>query len=59
MRCRDGQRLQVFVNMSDEWVTTKGCYDGKVLINNYAALSQKAGCLLLQPYQAVVLAVES
>ncbi len=59
MRCRDGQRLQVFVNMSDECVLTKGCYDGKVLVNNYVALSQKAGCLLLQPYQAVVLAVES
>lgn len=59
MRCMDGQKLQVLVNISDECVSTKECYDGKVLLNNYDSVSQKAGCLCLQPYQAVVLFAEN
>ena len=59
MRRMDGQKLQVLVNISDECVSTKECYDGKVLLNNYDSVSQKAGCLCLQPYQALVLFAEN
>lgn len=55
MRSLNGQKLQVFANLTGECAQTSGCYDGKILLNNYDKLRQKDGHLVLEPWQAVVL----
>lgn len=55
MRSLNGQKLQVFANLTGECAQTLGCYDGKILLNNYDKLRQTDGHLVLEPWQAVVL----
>lgn len=55
MRSLNGQKLQVFANLTGEDAQTAGCYEGKILLNNYGQLTQKEGHLVLKPWQAVVL----
>lgn len=58
MRCQNGQKLLVFANLTGERAETSGCYDGRVLLNNYEKLKQTDGHLVLEPWQAVVLEAE-
>lgn len=58
MRCHEGQKLLVFANLTGRSAVTDGCYDGRVLLNNYEQLKQKDGHLVLSPWQAVVLESE-